>query len=245
MARGKVLAGLTWPEAERLFRAARPVLIPLGAAAKEHGLHLPLGNDCLLAERLAARVAVRADVLVAPTLNYGYYPAFVEYPGSVSLRLKTARDLTVDICRGYARFGARRFYVLNTGISTLRALRPAAAVLAAEGLLLRYTDLSALLAPLAARLAEQAGGSHADEIETSMMLVLAPRAVRMRAAVREYRPGKGPLTRDPRNRAGVYSASGVWGDPTLATRRKGALLVGALVRGIVEELRALVRARRG
>ncbi|MFY9314676.1 MAG: creatininase family protein [Burkholderiales bacterium] len=233
------LAQLSWNAAEKLFSAGRPVLIPLGAAAKEHGPHLPLGNDFLLAEYLAAAVAARAEVLIAPTLNYGYYPAFVEYPGSVSLRLETARDLILDICRGYAGFGARSFYVLNTGISTLHALRPAAKTLAAEGLLLRYTDLSRILAPVEARLSEQAGGSHADEIETSIMLFIAPRSVRMRAAVSEYRPGKGPLTRDPRNRAGVYSASGVWGDPTLATRRKGKLLVEALVRGIVEDLRDL------
>ena len=241
--RGIVLADLNWTEAEKLFGADRVVLIPLGAAAKEHGPHLPLGNDLLLAQYLAAAVAARADVLIAPTLNYGYYPAFVEYPGSVSLRLETARDLTVDICRSYARFGARKFYVLNTGISTLTALRPAARILAAERLLLRYTDLDAILAPAAAGISEQAGGSHADEIETSIMLFIAPRAVRMRAAVRDCRPGKGPLTRDPHNKAGVYSPSGVWGDPTLATRRKGKLLVEALVRGIVRELRDLGAAR--
>jgi len=234
-----VLAELAWTEAEKLFSPERTVLIPLGAAAKEHGPHLLLGNDLLLAEYLAARVAKRARVLIAPAVNHGYYPAFVEYPGSVSLRLETARDLMVDICRSYARFGARKFYVLNTGISTLHALRPAAKILAAERLLLRYTDLAAVLAAAAAELATQERGSHADEIETSMMLYIAPRAVRMRAAVRDCRPGSGPLTRDPRNKSGVYSRSGIWGDPTLATRRKGKLLVEALVRGIVKDLRSL------
>lgn len=206
--RRSVLADLAWPAAEKLFRPDRVVLIPLGAAAKEHGPHLSLGNDLLLAEYLGAAVAKRAAVLIAPTMNYGYYPAFVEYPGSVSLRLATARDLTVDICRSYARFGARRFYVLNTGISTLRALRPAARILAADGLLLRYTDPAAILAPAAAGLAEQARGSHADEIETSMMLVIAPRTVRMRAAVRDCRPGRGPLTRDPRSCKGQGDCKG-------------------------------------
>lgn len=237
--RGVVLAELAWTDAEKLFGPKRTVLIPLGAAAKEHGPHLPLANDLLLAEYLAAAVAAREDVLIAPTLNYGFYPAFVEYPGSVSLRLQTARDLIVDICRSYARFGTRKFYVLNTGISTLRTLQLAAKILARENILLRYTDLRSILGAAVARLSAQAGGSHADEIETSMMLVIAPRAVRMQAAVRDCRPGKGPLTRDPRNKAGVYSPSGIWGDPTLATRRKGKRLIAVLVKGIRQELREL------
>lgn len=237
--RGVVLAELAWTEAEKLFSADWVVLIPLGAAAKEHGPHLPLQNDLLLAEYLRDEIAKSADVLIAPTINCGFYPAFVEYPGSVSLRLSTARDLIVDICRSYARFGTRKIYVLNTGVSTLRALRPAAKTLAAQGVLLRYTDSRRILAPVAARLAEQAGGTHADEIETSMMLVIAPRAVRMKAAVRDFQPGSGPLTRHANRAGAVYSASGIWGDPTRATRAKGEILVEALVKGIRKDLREL------
>ena len=74
-------------------------------------------------------------------MNYSYYPAFVEYPGSTSLTLETSRDMIVEICRGLARFGPKRFYVLNTGVSTASALKPAAAALAAEGILMRYTDV--------------------------------------------------------------------------------------------------------
>lgn len=237
--RSVTLADIPWTEAEGLFGPQRIVLIPLGAAAKEHGPHLPLGNDLLLGEYLARAVAKRTNVLVAPAIGFGFYPAFVEYPGSVSLRLATARALIVDVCRAYARFGARKIYVLNTGVSTLRALRPAAKLLAAEGVLVRFTNMREILAPVEARLAEQAGGTHADEIETSMMLVIAPRKVRMNAAVRDYAPGRGPLTRDPKNRKGVYSASGIWGDPTLATRAKGKILVEALVKGIRKDLERL------
>ncbi|MCM3904561.1 MAG: hypothetical protein ND866_22920 [Pyrinomonadaceae bacterium] len=74
-----------------------------------------------------------------PVLDYYYVPAFLEYPGSNSLRLETVRDLIVDICRSLARFGPRRFYVISTVIATL-ALKPAAETLAAEGILLHYLD---------------------------------------------------------------------------------------------------------
>lgn len=239
--RGVLLEELTWVEAEARLTAETVVVIPLGAAAKEHGPHLRLNNDWLMAEYLKRRVLASADVVIAPTVNYHFYPAFVEYPGSTTLRMETARDLIVDICRSLAAFGPRRFYVLNTGVSTLRALRPAAELLAAEGILLRFTDILKVGGPAEEEVREQEGGTHADEIETSMMLYIAPETVAMSKAVKEYNPGPGPLTRR-RNRPGVFSASGVYGDATLATREKGERVVEAMVVGIFAEIEALRRA---
>src|SRR3954471_7709914 len=99
---GLRLQDLTWLDAESALRADTVVVIPLGAASKEHGPHLRLDNDWLLAEHLKRRVMESAAVIVAPTVGYGYYPAFVEYPGSISLRLETSRDLFVDACRSLA-----------------------------------------------------------------------------------------------------------------------------------------------
>jgi creatinine amidohydrolase len=234
---GTLLEDLTWQQAEVALTASTVVVIPLGAGSKEHGPHLRLKNDFLIAEYLKRRVLERAPVVVAPTLNYHFFPAFVDYPGSTTLRLETARDLTVDVCRSLARHGPRRFYVINTGVSTVRALRPAAEILAAEGILLRFTDIVSVLKPAGAGLEEQEGGTHADEIETSMMLVIAPETVDMSKAVKDYHPGEGPLVRDP-GAKGTYSPSGSWGDPTLATREKGVKLVGALVDGVLRDIEA-------
>src|SRR6516225_5368762 len=124
--RGILLEDLTWVEAEKKLHPETIVVIPIGAASKEHGPHLKLKNDWLLAEYLKGEVIQSADVVVAPTVNYNYYPAFLEYPGSISLRLETACDLMVDICRSLARYGPQRFYALNTGISSIRPLKLAA-----------------------------------------------------------------------------------------------------------------------
>ena len=78
------LEGLTWPEAETVLTPETVVLIPLGAASKEHGPHLRLRNDLTLADYLTQRVADATSVVVAPTLTYHHYPAFLEYPGSTS-----------------------------------------------------------------------------------------------------------------------------------------------------------------
>jgi creatinine amidohydrolase len=240
---GVRLEDLSWIEAEPMLRADSVVVLPLGAAAKEHGPHLALRNDLTLAEYLARRVLESRKVIVAPAITYHFYPAFLEYPGSTSLRLNTARDMTVDIVRSLARYGPRRFYALNTGLSTVRALEPAAAALAADGILLRYTDLQSSLDGAIRAVQQQAGGSHADEIETSMMLYIDPATVDMSKAVKDYTSASfsPPFTRNPGGR-GTYSASGIWGDPTLATREKGRTLVEALVERIRLDIEGLTRA---
>lgn len=236
--KGVCLETLTWLEAEAILNDETVVLIPLGAAAKEHGPHLKLNNDWLIAEYLKRRVAEQADVVVAPTIAYHYYPAFTEYPGSITLRRETARDLLIDICRSLAAFGPRRFYALNTGVSTIDPLQEAAESLEEEGIVLRYTDTAAITKPVVSRIAGQPGGGHADEIETSMMLYIAPETVDMTRAENDYHPAPGGLTRDP-DASGSYSPSGIYGDATLATREKGEAVVEALVEGILAEIARL------
>ena len=239
--RGVLLEDLTWVEAEKILKPETIVVIPLGAAAKEHGPHLKLKNDFLIAEYLKMRVLKTADVVIAPTINYNFYPAFIEYPGSTTLKLETGRDMIVDICRTLTRFGPRRFYVLNTGISTLRALKPAAESLAADGILMRYTDLH-VMEPIEKTLKQEEGGTHADEIETSMMLYMAPETVDMKKAQKDFHPPNkkpGGLTRDPESEAGTYSPTGIWGDATLATRAKGHKLTEFLVNAILKEIEEL------
>jgi creatinine amidohydrolase len=239
--KGTRLEDLTWSAAEQRLRPETVVVLPIGAAAQEHGPHLKLGNDLKLTEYLVRRLIDGSDIVAAPTLPYHHYPAFAEYPGSTSLALATARDFTADIARSLTRYGPRRFYVLNPGAATTQALAESARVLAAEGILLRYTDARARLDTAVRRTQPQVTGSHADEIETSMMLYIDPASVDMPQAVREYGAPSTPfrLTRREGTSA-TYSATGVWGDATLATREKGRDLVGALVstlRAEIEETR--------
>lgn len=237
----RYLETLTWPEAEDAIYELPTVLLPLGARTKEHGHHLPLNNDWLIAEYLAKRVAAECPVLVLPTLAYGYYPAFLEYAGSVSIRAEAFRDTVVDICESLARQGAKRFYVLNTGISTIKPLEAARTVLNEHGARMEFTDIRTAYAGLRHGVETQPAGTHADEIETSMMLYLAPDVVRMDKAARDIHPDRGPggLTRDEKSEKGVYSPTGAYGDPTLATAEKGKILVEGMVQYLVDQIRAL------
>src|SRR5271155_3865850 len=139
-----ILETLSWDEAEQILAPDTVIVIALGAESKEHGRHLQLNNDFLMAEYLKKRVLAAApqNVVVAPTINYSFYPSFLEYPGSTSLSMDTARAMITDIIHSLAHYGPRRFYILNTGISTLRPLAQATADLAKDGIILHYTDLT-------------------------------------------------------------------------------------------------------
>jgi creatinine amidohydrolase len=240
---GTRLETLPWTAAEGRLRADTVVLLPIGPAALEHGPHLRLGSDAVLLDHIARRVVDGSDVVVAPTLTYHYFPAFAEYPGSTSLALATARDMTADIARSLSRYGPRRFLALTAGPSPIAALVDSARALAADGILLRYMDARARVDSAARRVTMQAIGSHADEIETSMMLHLDPTTVDMTRAVRDYGGPSSPfrLVRRP-GVPGTYSATGVWGDATLATADKGRVLVDALVAGVRVEIDATRQA---
>jgi amidase len=240
---GVRLGEMPWTDAEKLLGPERIVVLPLGAGSKEHGPHLLLGNDQLLADGLAARVLQARPVALLPTLTYGFYPAFLEYPGSISLSFETQRDVVMEIARSIARYGPRRFYVLNTGVSTARPLAAAAEALAAEGIVMRFTDIIKAGKPAEDAVRQQRMGTHADEIETSTMLFLAPGSVRMEKAVADgLTERSGPLTRDVSSATGHVSASGVFGDPTLADWRKGQQIAEAMVAAIVADIDALAAA---
>ena len=240
---GTRLESGSWQAAEAALRADAIVVLPIGGGAVEHGLHMPLDTDRRIAEYLSDRILADTDVVVAPTLSYHHYPAFVEYPGSTTLSLAVARDVTADVVRSVARSGPRRFYALTAAGTTLPALAEAAKLVARDGVLLRYTDARAKLETTIRALQRQPFGSHADEIETSMLLFIDPARVDMAMATRELGNESSPLhlTRRQGGR-GTFSASGAWGDPTAATPEKGGKLLDALLRAIRSDLDDLRRS---
>lgn len=234
---GIYLEFLSWDKVEEVLQNAKAVLLPLGSNMKEHGLHLPMNNDWLIAEYLTMRVLDQVAIAAMPTMSYGYYPAFVDYPGSVHLSKTTARDLIIDVCRSITKHGPKKVYVLNTGFSTNRPLEAARQVLAEEGIVMDYLDLQVVCKELEKEVSQQPFGSHADEIETSMMMYILPEIVNLeRAQPETSHPGSGPFTRDPVATSGRYSATGAWGDPTLATMEKGRFVIEAVVNHLVDRI---------
>ena len=182
------LANLTWLEAAPALTPQTVVVIPVAPGSSEHGPHLPLGTDATLAEYFAGRLADTSPVVVAPTLAVHYAPGLSEYAGSTTIPVNTARDIVADLVRSVARFGPKRFYIVASGDAAGAALDPASALLAPDGILMRYSHFATVADRVSRGIRQQAMIGHADEIETSMLLYAAPDLVQMSKAVRDSSP---------------------------------------------------------
>ena len=243
---GRFIEDLSWPDVAEAFRTDRPVIVPVGAIAKEHGRHLPMKTDWLLARALAQGIAARLPVLIAPIVPFGYYPVFQSYPGSQHLSADTFARLLTELLERLLDQGARRIAILNTGVSTEGPIGLVTrGILERRGVRVGIADIRRL-GRAADHLLEQKIGGHADERETSILLAIAPELVRMDLAKRDYgrEPAPGvfvtPTTMQSSDKhAADYSEIGAFGDPTLASADKGRAFLDAMIRELVDGLVAL------
>src|SRR5262245_61470170 len=84
-ATSRKVADLIWDRVAERLAGGAAALLPIGAGAKQHGLHMTMATDQVFAEYFATVVAEKTGALIWPTLTYGAYPAFVAYAGSASL----------------------------------------------------------------------------------------------------------------------------------------------------------------
>ncbi|GGL85346.1 creatininase family protein [Nakamurella endophytica] len=219
-----------WPDAARaLGRGALPIL-PFGAH-EQHGPHLPLATDTVMAAGLAGRIAEQVDGWLLPAVTYGHTVGNDGFPGTVSLSFETVRAVAADICRALVRQGARGVVVVNGDFGNRAPLELAAQQVRAETsrpvLVVNYPGLAEIAAELCTTAPAGWGLMHADEFETSVVLALEPEHVRMERAVAEYPdfPATFPELSEPLHR---LSRSGVFGDPTPATAELGRRLLDRL-----------------
>jgi creatinine amidohydrolase len=214
-----VLTETTWPA------AGRPLLcVPVGSC-EQHGPHLPLGTDTIIAEALAAGLAARRpDVVVGPTIAVSASGEHAGFPGTLSVGTDVTAALLVELVRS-ADWTAGVVLVNGHG-GNRDALRSALAALDHDG-----------RAVLAWSPRVPGGDAHAGRTETSLLLALRPDLVRLELAA----PGEvAPLaTIAPQLRAGGVAAvapNGVLGDPTGASAAEGdallAQLAGDLARAV-------------
>ena len=213
---GVWLEDLTWPEAQARFANDPVVVVPIGAAAKAHGPHLPLKTDAVTARALAQKLIERLPVIAAPVVGFGFYPAFTSFAGSQHLSADTFKALLAELVGNLRRDGVQRIVLLNTGVSTEKPIDEI--VSGADGLVALHMRG---LGTAADALLDAPGGGHADERETSVMLALDPRGVRI----------------DKLAFDGPFERTGATGDPSRATAFKGERIVAARVDDMVAALR--------
>lgn len=245
---------LTSPEIDALDRERTVLVLPLGSV-EQHGNHMPVGTDTLLAHSVSIAAAGRSgDVVVLPPPWYGFSAHHMRFAGSVTLRAETLMAVVEDIVASVVKHGFRRVLIVNGhggngGVidvlaSTLGHKHYGAARIAA---LTYFTLAREAIAML--RTSEPGGMGHACEFETAMVQHTHPHLVRAKRAVTHY-PDAGSkyLTTDLLGSSPVrtyldfadLSPTGTLGDPSLATPEAGArffLEVEAELKTFIEDFR--------
>jgi mycofactocin precursor peptide peptidase len=215
------LAHTVWPAIPH----APLVLVPLGST-EQHGPHLPLGTDGVIARAVAERAAAEAPAawhtLVAPTMAYGSSGEHAGFAGTVSIGREALLAVLVEAVRSLAMWAGRIVFVNGHG-GNVPTLGEAVGRLRAEGHHVAWVPCVALGAD-----------PHAGRWETSVMLHLAPQDVRTAAAVAGDTRPLADLMPDLLS-GGVLavSPSGVLGDPAGASADEGEKAMEYLVTTVV------------
>ncbi|MBR0139808.1 MAG: creatininase family protein [Firmicutes bacterium] len=231
---GHQIKELTHPQIKELLGPGAVVVLPIGGGSKEHGGHLPLGTDYYVTDWVAARVTERCDVLTLPTLPYAYFPAFIEWEGSVSVDPDHFTAYVADIIKSYMNYGVRKFLIIDGGVSTHPPLvTMSRELMNKNGAYVAVSNISTLASDVEKEVCEQKRGGHGDESETSTMLVIRPDLVHMENACEEYSEAfPGTVTGGIRRidmMTSMSTPNGTNGNSRLATREKGEAILAAMV----------------
>lgn len=110
--KGNLLEQMTWPEAQEALKRTTVAVIPIGST-EQHGPHMPLGTDFMVADSLARRLGERANVIVTPTLPIGYAKYHTEFPGTLSVSEETLTQALIEICDDLIKYGVTHILFVN------------------------------------------------------------------------------------------------------------------------------------
>jgi creatinine amidohydrolase len=220
---------LSWIDAAAHFARDPRLIIPVGAL-EQHGPHLPLGSNVLIARRVALDLSTQFGVLRAPTMYYGVnVPSERQYAGTASLRQKTLHRALNELLAAWEEHGVAEFIIVTAHrhephLDALATLITGSA---------RVRVVSVWDVEVGDLLEAQPGHLHACEAETSVMLYLYPELVRMERArdfslpeSQFHRYIRGQLPSPPPGGAGTV------GYPTRANAQKGAAIYQRVITAV-------------
>ncbi len=261
------IADLAHPDIQAFLKRSDLILIPMGSC-EQHGAHLPVGMDFLYPQEVARRAAEKADILYTPTIWTGYSPQHLrgsgEGMGTISLHPETLLSVLYEVGRSLVHNGFSKLIFVNGHGSNnkiidplLRRLRQdtGALVVFYKPYVERYIGM---MGDILENAPEDTPGWHASEFETSVMMALNDKLVRMDRAVatRAGRPSWLPASFVKQDGAPdvefqgyqyfsfpmdheEWTPSGVIGDPFTATKEKGEIAIHRFVDHLVDAIHEL------
>lgn len=252
-------AKLTWEEVNEAVAAEKVCLIP-AATIEDHGLHLPIDTDVVIAETICKRTAELApqELVLLPCINIGYSPHHVDGPGVLTIKWDTFINYVKDITSSLAYHGFRKILIVNGHGSNHPVLEMAARLTMVENPdvqcgMLSWWNLKDVQKEVA-EFRESEWTGHACELETSIYLAAEEENVYMDKAIKDINPrmskhfwadlvGQAPEGYANAVTMNEYwstvSETGTWGDPTVATKEKGEKIIQTAATELVEIIREL------
>jgi creatinine amidohydrolase len=264
-----VLQEMTWTDVRDYLKTSDMVIIPLGST-EQHGPHMPLGTDEMIAFEMAKMISARTGVVVAPVVLAGYSLHHLGFPGTLSLKPETLEEVLYETADMLIRSGFRRIMFfnfhggnvvpLNSAIHRVNHTTEAMAVAIGAG-----SELQRGMGQVPGVALDE----HAGVGETSMGLYFWPELVHMdraekpeihfsartrelMALLKQYpqlAPVFGALIAVPESTkkggsSREISSNGVWtsGDPKVSTRELGEKMVKQHVDNAVKFIEAWKKA---
>jgi creatinine amidohydrolase len=208
-------------------------IIPVGSL-EQHGQHLPVSTDCLIAEHISKVASRRLEYFVFPVVPYGvsfeHAPMF-----NVSVHDSTLSNVLCDICISIAHLGIKKIVIINGHHGNVGVLQ----YVSQNTIEKMSADSAVHIINYWSLMNERF--DHAGEVETSILLAIKPTLVKMdkaeasgkilmksREAYRSMtcRPGSFP----------ELTGNGVWGDPKLASAEKGRKLLNEISENVIRTI---------
>jgi len=233
-----ILEEMTMEEFKAGILKTKTLAVPYGTL-EAHGRHLPLNTDTLVMCRVLEEAAAEMDFFVAPPVHYGVCTSTGQHPGSIGITPPTLRRITTDIATDAFSKGFRNILLISghAGGAHVAAMKEAAEALAATltGLTIAAISIYDVIWDDLLRLAETENDSHAGEMETSIIMRLAPKLVKG-TSKEEY-----PAFNKPLINADKLSQwpGAVWGNPAKATAGKGDELFKVMVRATLKIIKKM------
>lgn len=257
------LDDMAWTEVDEVLSKPNAVLIPVGSI-EQHGLHLPLSVDSrcatYMAEQAARKVTEEHQIraVVAPTIHYTEVATFESFPGSIGISVDTEIRVIGDIARSFIKQRFKNIIFVNGHSSNVipinTALRQVFVDFPDAGLY--AVNWWALGFEVIPKIRKSTICLHADELETSVSLVIQPENVHLDKAVKEfpsyslserwvfpdfYGPNR-VFYHSRKNYPKLGTGSGVMGDPTVASRETGEKIIEAVVDDLVKIMVEIVKS---